>query len=280
MKFRFRDIENFVETSKYRTIVQAARRLEISQPALSESIRRLETDSKVTLFYRSRTGIRLTSSGRSFLRKAEKLLLSMNELEGTHAQTGIFLGKSVSIGCHSTVAQYCLPSALSRLRAKAPDYKVELRHDLSRNIQTAVQKGEIDIGVVINAVPVPDIILKKVGVDLVSVWIAKSIQTSDTVIYDENLFQSQSILKKWKTRPKKYLSTGSLELICRMAERELGYAIIPDRAVALAPYRLRKVTALPSYQDEISLVFRPEFGRVVHERLIIEALEEAISNSK
>ncbi len=279
MKYRIRDIENFVETCSHGTIMQAARRLEISQPALSESIHRLESDSGLVFFYRSRTGIRLTSSGRSFLRKAEKVLLTLSELEVSNLQKNLFAGRVVTIGCHATVAQYCIPAALASLRAKSPDFRVELRHDLSRNIQSSIQKGETDIGVIINAVSVPDSVVKKVAEDRVSVWIADALTESDTVICDPELFQTQSILKKWKGHPLKLLPTGSLELVCRMVERKLGYGIIPDRAVALGNYKLRKLESLPSYRDEISLVFRPEFGRVLHERLVIQALEGAFSPS-
>lgn len=60
MKYRMTDLRNFVEASSCPTIMQAAQKLEISQPALSESIKRLESDLGYLLFYRSRTGIKLT----------------------------------------------------------------------------------------------------------------------------------------------------------------------------------------------------------------------------
>ena len=73
MKFRFNDIQNFLAASTCKTINQAAHKLEISQPALSESLKRLEQDVGYILFYRSRSGIELTPSGRSFLPIAQSL---------------------------------------------------------------------------------------------------------------------------------------------------------------------------------------------------------------
>jgi DNA-binding transcriptional LysR family regulator len=64
MKYRIRDIENFVTKAYCVTIVQAAKLLGIGQPSLSESLKRLEQDHGALLFYRSRTGIQLTPEGR------------------------------------------------------------------------------------------------------------------------------------------------------------------------------------------------------------------------
>ncbi|WP_413585005.1 LysR family transcriptional regulator [Bdellovibrio sp. HCB274] len=273
MEFRISDIKNFVATSSCRTIIEASKKLEISQPALSESIKRLELDAKSTLFYRSRSGIHLTSSGRVFLSKAKKLLQSYNDLTIEQDHSKIFADRVVSIGSHPVVAQYCLPKALAHLKKKAPDYKIELHHDLSRNIQMQVQRGHIDIGIVINPVQVPDLIIQKIGHDEVHVWGPKNDSNPDTVICNMDLFQTQSILKKWKNKPPRILSTDSLELICKLVNEGVGYGIIPEKAVTLSALKLKQMAELPHYRDEIALVYRPEFGKVTPERLIIESLK-------
>ena len=276
MKYRITDIQNFVQTSSCSTIIQAAQKLEISQPALSESIKKLETDLGYSLFYRSRSGIQLTPSGRSFLGKAQKALQALEDLNTTRATAEIFAGRSVSIGCHVTVAQYSIPRALAFLKSKAPDYRIELKHDLSRNIQTEIQKGNIDIGIVINPAEVPDIVIRKLAVDSVGVWSSKNDADPDTVICNLDLFQTQSILKKWKIKPQKVLSTSSLELICQLVYQGIGYGILPERAVQLSGLPLKNHSSLPSYKDDICLVYRPEFGKTFSEKLVIDALERAL----
>lgn len=276
MKYRVSDIRNFVETSSCSTIVQAANKLEISQPALSESIKRLEEDLGSVLFYRSRSGIQLTPSGKIFLGKAQKAMQAFQELDMSDNKETIFGGRSISIGCHSTVAQYSIPKALGRLKETAPDYKIELRHDLSRNIQADIQRGALDIGVVINPVEVPDLVIQKLSLDTVGVWSAKVNENFDTIICNQNLFQTQSILKKWKNKPQKIISTDSLDLICRLMAEKVGYGIVPERAVELSGLSLKHHASLPVYKDEICLVHRPEFGKILPERLVIEALKKSI----
>lgn len=275
MKYRMSDIKNFVETSKCRTIIQAAQKLEISQPALSESIKHLEATLGEVLFYRSRNGIQLTSGGRRYLEKAIHILNAYDNFDLKSEQNNIFGGRTIRIGCHATVAQYALPKALARLKQSAPDYKIELRHDLSRNIQAEIQRGNLDIGIVINATEIPDLVIRKLASDTVGVWGREGADT-DTVFCNLNLFQTQSILKKWKHKPSKIISTESLELICELVHEKLGLGIVPEKAVKLSRYNLKNYSDLPTYRDEICLVFRPEFGKIASEKLLIEAMKNSL----
>lgn len=277
MKYRISDILNFVETSSCSTIIQAASKLEISQPALSESLKRLESDLGLVLFYRSRSGIQLTPSGKNFLDKAHTAVQALNDLEYKTDTEAIFSNRTIRIGCHSTVAQYCIPQTISYLKDNAPDYKIDLKHDLSRNIQADIQKGLIDIGIVINPAEVPDIVIQKLATDTVQVWSAKGNEELDTVICNLNFFQTQSILKKWKNKPKRIISTESLELISRLANEKIGYGIMPARAVELYGHALKAQTNLPSYKDDICLVYRPEFGKIAAEKMTIEAIKKSLN---
>src|SRR4051794_18575519 len=124
MKFRITDIKHFVEAAGCTTLSQAADKLEVSQPALSQSIKRLEADCGMILFYRSRSGIKLTPSGRVFLSAAQRALEALQELEVGDRTGTAFSGRSISIGCHPLVAQYSIPGALAHLRTAAPDYRI------------------------------------------------------------------------------------------------------------------------------------------------------------
>lgn len=275
MNFRMKDLENFAATAVCSTMGEAARRLGVSQPALSESIQRLEGDLRASVFYRSRSGIELTPRGRLFLGKVKSLLHSAQELEFLEKDRVVFGGQSISIGCHVTVASYSLPPMFAILKNAAPDFQIELRHDLSRNIQFEVQRGRLDVGIVINPVQVPDLVISRLERDVVAVWESSDTNLKERIIYNPNLVQSQAILKKWKNRPLKVIETESLDLICRLVAKGLGYGIIPSRAVELSGEDIRQVKQLPIFKDEIALVYRPEFGRSSAERLLIEAIKSA-----
>ena len=277
MKYRLNDISNFLATYPCKTINQASNKLEISQPALSESLKRLEQDLGQILFYRSRSGIELTPSGQVFLKKAQTLMEAYNGLDISDASVKNFGSRVITIGCHTTVAQYSMPSALSFLKANAPDYKIELVNDLSRKIQEGVQKGQIDIALVSNPVEVPDIVIIKVGHDIVKLWSADKSKKYDTIICDLELFQVHSILKHWKEKPNKVITVQNFGLISRIVNAGIGYGIIPERAVRLSGMKLLAHDNLPVHNDSICIIHRPEFGKNTPERLVIEALKQSVA---
>lgn len=279
-KYRITDIENFVSTSECRTIVEAAQKLGISQPALSESIKCLESDLGVILFYRSRTGIQMTPSGRDVLKKANRVVNSLAALGGADSEANIFSGKAICIGCHSTVAQYIMPKAIAYILKKAPDYRLNLVHDLSRNIQIEVQRGKIDVAIVINPAEVPDIVIRKMASDVIKVWCAKKNFDKSTVICNPALTQTQHILRNWKSKPPRVIETDSFELIGQLAGAGLGYGIMPERAVGLLGLKLSEATGLPSYIDQICLVHRPEFGANKAEKLVCEGIKASLFSAQ
>jgi DNA-binding transcriptional LysR family regulator len=272
-KFSISDLENFLETSQHLTLSQAAKKLQISQPALSGSVKRLELTLGYELFYRSKRGIQLTANGKIFLSKAKDVISALINLESKTSKNQIFEGRIITIGCHEVVAQYCLPNAFSHLKSVAPDYKIDLVHDLSRKILAEIQLGRIDIGVLINPTKLPDLVIRPVAMDTIGIWRARKSKSFDTIICEQDLFQTQSILKRWKQKTERVLQTSSLELMCHLVMADVGWGIIPERAVLLSGLDLVMESKLPTYKDEICIVTRPEFGKSSAEKLVLEALK-------
>jgi DNA-binding transcriptional LysR family regulator len=276
MDFRLNDLKNFVTMAYCRTITEGAAKLHITQPALTESIKRLESDMKAVLFYRTRSGIELTPSGELLIKKSKGLFESIHNLNLDPEISSSFSGRVLRIGCHTSVASYALPKFFGELQKVAPDYQIDLVHELSRNIQLKVQKGELDLGLVINPVRVPDLVIKTVAKDVVKVWASKRDQVIETVICDPELFQTQSILKKWKKSPARVISTSHLDLIARMVHQGVGVGILPERVVELTGLKLYPLNHLPAFEDELCLVHRPEFGKLEFEKITLNILKATI----
>lgn len=276
MEYSLNDLFNFVEISNCRTLSEGARKLQISQSALSESIKRIEEQIGLVVFFRSRNGIQLTEEGRILLKRAKNL--QQNYWEIAHLKKQQEMSKlQIRIGAHATVAQYLFPKAFQNLKKTIPELQLELVHDLSRVIQEKVQKGEIDFAIVINPIRVPDLVVKELAKDRVGVFASrafkKSVTDELTFICHPDLYQSQTLLKKIKATPSHLISTSSLELVARLTEAGIGLGIIPEKVAQMISSDLVLREEFPVLKDEIAMIYRPEFVRHRFYKEIIRCFE-------
>jgi DNA-binding transcriptional LysR family regulator len=74
MIFEFRQLEYFIAVAEELHFGRAARKIHVTQPALSEQIRQLETALEVPLFVRTTRTVRLTGPGHVFLAQCRLIL--------------------------------------------------------------------------------------------------------------------------------------------------------------------------------------------------------------
>ena len=90
-----RDLEYVLTIARTGSFSQAARQLFISQPALSQYIKRLEKNLDVTLFYRSRSRVELSPAGMFYVKQGEAILKAMQELAAEGNETAEHRGLPV-----------------------------------------------------------------------------------------------------------------------------------------------------------------------------------------
>jgi DNA-binding transcriptional LysR family regulator len=137
-------LRHFLTAARLRNLTLAARELDISQPALSKSIRLLEQQLGATLFERGRFGVRLTRLGDAVLIHSQAIEAQTQSLK-TQVE-GLKRGYSglVRIGCGASAATTLIPLALSRLAKKRPDVRFNVLYGLNRSLLPWVRGGEIE----------------------------------------------------------------------------------------------------------------------------------------
>lgn len=120
----------FLAAARTLSFTRAAEELFISQPAVSKHVSALETAYGVTLFNRRGSRLCLTAAGEVLLGCAERL-------EG-----------ELRLGASTTVAQYLLPPILARFTARYPHLDVTLASGNSDQIEQALERGTVDLGIV------------------------------------------------------------------------------------------------------------------------------------
>jgi DNA-binding transcriptional LysR family regulator len=256
------EIAGFIEIAKTLNITKAAHQLGITQPTLSQSLRKLEHTIGETLVIRSKNGVELTIAGKEFLKHARFLTNYWDDVKLKTKNSTNEVRGNAKIGCHPSVGLYTLDHFLPQLIKNHPHLEITLIHDLSRKICNQIINFEVDIGLVINPIQHPDLVLKKIFSDEVKVWRTES-TTPDVLICHTDLAQTQDILKKLKTKKQSFdrlITTNSLEIITRLTLSGAGHGIIPSRVVSIFD-REKKLKALvnsPIFRDELYVVHRHE----------------------
>lgn len=274
MKIRLNDLKNFIEVAACHTMREGAERLHITQPALSESIKRLENDVGEKLFYRSKYGVALTPSGLEIADKSRSVINILCEITGDEKSTSKRL---VTIGCHETVGSYFLPKFFIGMD-KQSSLRIRLKHGLSRFVQVEVQHGRIDVGIVVNPVASPDLIIRTLASDEFCIWQGTDLKTQNLKLFcNLEMNQTHSLIKKWRHKPFEIIESSNLELIARMVNANLGYGILPKRIITLLEFKhMIQVPNSPIYKDSIALVYRPEFGKNDSEKELLDLLRSSL----
>lgn len=125
---------------------RAAERLGIAQPTLSQQIRRLEAGLGVRLLTRSRRRVALTPAGAAFLREARETLACAERAARTARRTAAGELGELVLGFVGSATDELLPRVLPALRARHPDLRLVLREMTSAEQLAALERGELDLG--------------------------------------------------------------------------------------------------------------------------------------
>ncbi|MES0825885.1 LysR family transcriptional regulator [Ruegeria sp. SCP11] len=141
-----RQYEYICAIGRHGSLSAAAQNLNVSQPALSNALTRVEEQLGYPLFARRRgAAMTLTPQGRNFIEEAEALLASAARLENS---TDTWAGKArLRLGCFVDLAPFLLARALRQLRAELPDVAITYRVDSFQGLISGLIDGRIDLAV-------------------------------------------------------------------------------------------------------------------------------------
>jgi DNA-binding transcriptional LysR family regulator len=156
-----RELRAFVAVVEDGGLSPAARRLHVSQSALSQTMQSLERQVGTQLLTRNHTGVRPTVAGQALAREAgaliahhDRALAAVARAAGTGtAATDDYL----RIGVPLEFPPELLPGALAQLAVTYPETRVDVRHSSSRSQLTALRSGELDVALVRDRPSDPDL---------------------------------------------------------------------------------------------------------------------------
>jgi DNA-binding transcriptional LysR family regulator len=141
----WQQLEYFQTVAREQHFTRAAKKLAISQPALSRSIARLEDELGVPLFERSGRSIRLNRYGEMFLEQVDAALGLINEgVQKLRDMVDPERG-TVSLAFLHTLGTHLVPDLLGSFRKKHPHIQFQLFQDASSDLFERLKAGELDL---------------------------------------------------------------------------------------------------------------------------------------
>jgi DNA-binding transcriptional LysR family regulator len=142
-----RHLAAFLAIVEHGSVGRAAAALGLTQPALSRTLRKLETDLGAPLFERHTTGMVLTEYGTTLAPRARLIAAeSHRAVEDVRGLRGLS-GGTLRLGAVASVLSHPLPTVLGRLLGRYPDLRVELTEAVEDRLVAALTSYDIDLAI-------------------------------------------------------------------------------------------------------------------------------------
>lgn len=138
-------LEQFVAVARERNFTRAAKKLNLSQSALSRAVQRLEDQVGEPLFERKPREVVLTDLGEILLEKAKEILYLVADTSSLISDAG--RKGRIRLGAIPTIAPFLLPRLLRNFTDLHPNISVVVQEDTTENLIRRCSHGEIDLAI-------------------------------------------------------------------------------------------------------------------------------------
>jgi len=241
----FKSIETFLWVVTLGSFGGAARKLNTTQPAISQRIAQLESEIGVKLLQRDSRSVAPTPSGRQMMLYAEKLIALRAEMLATVMDRSAMRG-ILRLGVSETIVHTWLPQLIERVAAALPNLSLEIEVDITPNLRARLLAQEIDLAFCLGPWSASNV-RNRVLCDYPNSFVASpslGLGNGTHTVHDLAKFaiitfprktQPYEIVRSLFNRPDlpspRLHASASLATVIRMAIDGIGVAVIPTAIV-------------------------------------------------
>jgi LysR family nitrogen assimilation transcriptional regulator len=152
-----KQLEYFVRVAELGSFTRAALALDVAQPALSRQVRLLEVELRQNLLVRNGRGATPTEAGKLLLEHGRGILHQVERAREELGRVRGALAGRVAIGLPPSLARVITVPLTRAFRAQLPEASLSISEGLSATMQEWLHTGRLDIAVLYNASPAPDL---------------------------------------------------------------------------------------------------------------------------
>ena len=237
----------FYTVAKCGSLTKAAEELYISQPAVSQSIKQLETQLGTTLFNRTHRGMELSAQGGKLIfSDVEQALRLLNQAKKRLEEIKSTATGVIRIGASDTIFEYFLADKIVQFHERFPAVKIELMADFTPDTIEKLKADRCDVAFVNLPIPnEPELRLYGNCMRLNEIFIAgekfrdlekeapltlDKLQKQPLILMDKNTVARRSLDNFFEAHGielKPSIEVGSWDLMKRLVYRGMGIGVIP-----------------------------------------------------
>ncbi|MDT9593187.1 LysR family transcriptional regulator [Nocardioides zeae] len=259
--FTLVQLRYFAAAAEEGSMTSAARRLVVSQSAVSTAVAQLERELGVQLLIRHHArGLTLTPAGRAFHAELRAFLAHSQELAEAATSAGTDLAGSLHVGCFETIAPFWLPEIVTTCAQRHPRVELSIREGEHAALKRGLREGDLEAAVMYAYDLEPDLEATVVGSATPYVMVAADhpfaergsvalaeladdplvmLDLPHTSNYFHSLFEIAQVNPRVRHRSRGY------ETVRAMVAAGHGYAVLNQRPAHALTYGGAVVVTLP-----------------------------------
>jgi LysR family transcriptional regulator, hydrogen peroxide-inducible genes activator len=144
----FNQLDYALAVARYGSFKHAAEKKNLSQPALSMQIQKLEDEIGVRIFDRTGIPLRITSDGQLFLERAQEIVAATQRLTDFSVRLNEDFSGEIKIGIIPTLAPFLVPLFADQLLHDYPDFRMDIHEVITEKVVNGVRSGDLDVGII------------------------------------------------------------------------------------------------------------------------------------
>jgi len=268
-------LKTFIAVAGEGSFAAAAHRVALTQAAVGQQMRALETELRRPLFERQGKAVVLNDAGRELLPTVRRLVALYEQMLASAPSADAMAG-TVHLGAVVSAVRPLIQATLA-LKARHPALELHVSASKSVELLARVESGELDAAIAVREAP------KASGASSQLVWTAlysepmvllagramedapprTLLQRHPFIRFDRTQHTGQLVertLKKLRARPQEFLELNAIESIVDLVRSGLGIALVPLLRDARwqSDARLRMVEIPGAEMREVALVHKRE----------------------
>lgn len=271
---QFHQLRYFVSTAEKGSMSQAAKECFVSQPSLSQQIKKLEQHMGADLFLRGKNSLSLTNEGKILYKEAKNILSAIETAENKVRDYRLNKSSTIDFGVLPTVAPYIIDVVLGKLHQQYPNLKINIQEGYCDELVEACLHRKLDF--IVTAAPVSDeLIVNHLAKDPFCAVInenhpfAKRSEIDLCELYSESFIliknvhclhkQVSELCRNIGFAPKVKFETAQIETIQRLVAAGHGVSILPDISKRISKPGIIYIPLVNEPYRELVSAYRKDF---------------------